>query len=121
MLHRAACLVTGMMIALTPFARAQEAVALPDGFDGTYAVEGMTCRNAIGRVSLSDGVMVGAEFAITVTDLVEFPGEPDRISATLWNEGGGGAWEDSAEIVRLTDGLQFTYPDGSRVVWPRCD
>ena len=102
-------------------AQAQEGIALPTGFDGTYAAEGMTCQDTIGRIEVKDGVMVGAEFAITVTDLIEFPGEPDRVSASLLNQGGGGEWEDSAEITRDDDGLQFAYPDGTGNRWIRCD
>ncbi len=113
--------LAALALMLAPAAlHAAEPVTLPTGFDGSYAVEGLTCADDVGRVDVRNGVMTGAEFAITVTDLVEYPGEPDRISATLWNEGGGGAWEDSAEIRRLADGLEFSYPDGSRVLWARC-
>jgi hypothetical protein len=117
MIRRTAC----VLCALTAAAQAQDGVALPTGFDGTYAVEGMTCEDDLGRVTVTDGVMVGAEFAITVTELVEYPGEPDRILASLLNQGGGGEWDDSAELLRQESGLQFTYPDGSRVLWSRCE
>lgn len=101
---------------------AGDAVALPEGFDGVYATEGMTCDN-LGRVEVKDGVMTGAEFAITVTELIEFPGEPNRVDAALLNEGGGGEWTDSAVLTLADDGstLQFAYPDGSVVVWSRCN
>jgi hypothetical protein len=103
-------------------ALAGDAVALPTGFDGVYATEGLACDN-LGRVEVKDGVMVGAEFAITVTDLIEFPGEPNRVEATLLNQGGGGEWTDSAIITLSEHGhsLRFDYPDGSTALWSRCD
>ncbi|MFM7335268.1 MAG: hypothetical protein ACKO2N_22465 [Tabrizicola sp.] len=102
-------------------ARAEDAVLLPTGFDGVYATQGLGCDD-LGRVEVKDGVMVGAEFAITVTDLIEFPGEPNKVEATLLNEGGGGSWTDSAVLSLAKDGsLQFDYPDGSRVLWSRCE
>lgn len=107
---------------LTPcVALAQEGLALPTGFDGSYATEGMACEGP-GRVEIKDGVMVGAEFAITVTDLIAFPGEPNKVEATLLNEGGGGSWTDSAVLTLSGDGqaLRFDYPDGTVTVWTRC-
>jgi hypothetical protein len=102
-------------------AQAEEAVLLPTGFDGVYATEGLGCDD-LGRVEVKDGVMVGAEFAITVTDLVEVPGEPNKVEATLLNEGGGGEWTDSAILTLSDDGsLRFDYPDGAVAVWSRCD
>lgn len=103
-------------------ARAEDGIALPAGFDGVYATEGLSCGD-LGRVEVKDGVMVGAEFAITVTDLVEFPGEPNKVEASLLNQGGGGEWEDSAVLTLAGDGttLRFDYPDGSSVVWTRCE
>jgi hypothetical protein len=82
----------------------------------------MTCDN-LGRVEIGNGVMVGAEFAITVTDIIEFPGEPNKVEATLLNEAGGGSWTDSAVLTLAEDGrtLRFDYPDGSVAVWSRCD
>lgn len=115
-------LILALMLTAASAARAQEAVALPTGFDGTYAPEGMAC-DGLGLVEVKDGVMVGAEFAISVTDLVEFPGEPNRVEATLLNSGGGGEWEDSAVLTLERDGrsLVFDYPGGTRTVWNRCD
>ncbi|HLQ20469.1 MAG TPA: hypothetical protein VK146_15955 [Tabrizicola sp.] len=103
-------------------AQAQDAVALPTGFDGVYATEGLACDN-LGRVEVKDGVMLGAEFAITVTDLIEFAGAPNKVEATLLNQGGGGEWTDSAVITLAGDGqsLRFDYPDGSVATWTRCD
>jgi hypothetical protein len=103
-------------------AQAQDAVTLPTGFDGVYATEGLACDN-LGRVEVKDGVMVGAEFAITVTDLIEFAGEPNKVEATLLNQGGGGEWTDSAVITLAGDGksLRFDYPDGSVAIWNRCN
>jgi hypothetical protein len=102
-------------------ARAEEAVALPTGFDGVYATEGLAC-DGLGRVEVADGVMVGAEFAITVTDLIEVPGEPNKVEATLLNEAGGGSWTDSAVLTLSEDtqALRFDYPDGTVTVWMRC-
>lgn len=103
-------------------AQAGDAVALPTGFDGVYATEGLDCDN-LGRVEVKDGVMVGAEFAITVTDLIEFPGEPNKVEASVLNQGGAGEWTDSAVIALSADGqeLRFVYSDGSEAVWSRCD
>jgi hypothetical protein len=102
-------------------ALAQDAVLLPTGFDGIYATEGLGCDD-LGRVEVKDGVMMGAEFAITVTDLIEFPGEPNKVEATLLNDAGGGVWTDSAVITLAADGsLQFSYADGSVAVWRRCE
>lgn len=102
-------------------AQAEDAVLLPPGFDGVYATEGLGCAD-LGRVEVKDGVMMGAEFAITVTDLIEFPGEPNKVEATLLNDAGGGVWTDSAVITLAEDGsLQFSYPDGSVAVWRRCE
>ncbi|WP_374427061.1 hypothetical protein [Tabrizicola sp.] len=101
-------------------AQAEGSVALPSGFDGVYATEGLGCDD-LGRVEVGGGVMVGAEFAITVTDLIEFPGEPNKVEATLLNEGGGGSWTDSAVITLAEDELRFEYPDGSVATWTRCD
>ena len=116
---RLACLA---LVLTAAHARAERAVLLPTGFDGVYAAEGMSC-DGLGRIDVKDGVMVGAEFAISVTDLVEFPGEPNKVEATLLNEGGGGEWTDSAVITLADDGqeLRFDYPDGSVAVWSRCD
>lgn len=101
--------------------RAEDAVALPTGFDGVYATEGLAC-DGLGRVEVRDGVMLGAEFAITVTDLVEFPGAANQVEATLMNDAGGGQWTDSAVMTLAEDGqtLRFDYPDGSVAVWTRC-
>lgn len=81
----------------------------------------MTCHDPPGLVTVKGGVMVGAAVAITVTDLVEFPGEANRISASFPPRGGGGAWEDSAEVLWNVVGLGFTYPDGTISLWSRCE
>jgi hypothetical protein len=96
------------------------AVALPAGFDGHYAPEGEACDGPA-AVMVSEGVMIGAEFAITVTDLIEDP-DPRKVEASLFNEAGGGSWTDSAVITLAEDGqgLTFAYPDGTTVVWLRC-
>lgn len=98
-----------------------EAHALPDGFDGDYVPDGAPCdvQNAI---SVRNGIIVGAEFAITVTDLIEDPVDPRKVEATLLNEGGGGEWTDSAVITLSEDGqeLSWDYPDGTSMAWLRC-
>lgn len=119
---RCALVLAFVLAQITPRAAlAREGIALPTGFDGFYAVGGMAC-DGLGRVGVKDGVMVGAEFAITVTDLIEFPGESNRVEATLLNEGGGGSWTDSAVLTLTDDGqsLRFDYPDGTATVWTRC-
>ncbi len=112
-------LVVLLLLAASPLCA--EGILLPPGFDGLYAPEGMACTG-FSAISVEAGVMTGSEFAITVTDLVEFPGEPNRVEATMLNEGGGGDWEDSAILTLSADGttLRFDYPDGTSVVWSRC-
>lgn len=111
-------LVIGSLPALAETA----SVLLPTGFDGSYAPEGLACAGSP-RIVVKDGVMVGDEFSITVTDLVEDPVNPRKVEATLLNSGGGGEWEDSA-VLTLTDddaSLVFAYPDGTRTIWAKCD
>jgi hypothetical protein len=98
------------------------AVALPTGFEGRYAPEGVACE-ALAVITIDGGVMVGGEFAITVTDLIEDKDNPRKVEATLFNEGGGGEWTDSAVLTLADDeqSLQFDYPDGATVTWLRCD
>jgi hypothetical protein len=100
---------------------AEDGIILPPGFDGLYAPEGLPCEGSP-RIAVKDGVMVGEEFAITVTDLIEDPVNPRKVEATLLNQGGGGEWEDSAVLTLADDGqsLMFDYPDGTRNIWQRC-
>lgn len=118
---RFACLA---ILLCTAPARAEEGVALPAGFDGIYSGEGVPC-GAGERITVKDGTIFGAEWGMTITDLIEFPGEPDRVEASLLVSGGGGEWEDSAMIRRESDGqgqvLVLDYPDGSRTIWKLCD
>lgn len=109
------------LVLLTPLFALADAVSPGPEFNGTYAPEGMTC-DGLGRIEVTDGVMVGAEFAIQITDLIEFPGEAKKVEATLLNQGGGGEWVDSAVLTLATDGqsLRLDYPDGSTVLWNRC-
>ena len=72
------------------------------------------------------GVVIAAVLLgehITVTDIIEFPGDPNKVEASLLNEAGGGSWMDSAVLTLADDGrtLRFDYPDGSVAVWNRCD
>lgn len=117
------CSRYALLLAMTLAASAAgaEGVALPLGFDGDYVPDGAPCdpRNAI---SVNDGSMVGAEFAITVTDLIEDPVEPNRVEASLLHSAGGEEWIESAVIILSEDGreLTFEYPDGQSMVWLRC-
>ena len=98
-----------------------EGIILPPGFDGDYVPDGAPCTPQH-AISVKDGVMVGPEFAITVTDLIEHPTDPRQVDATLLNKAGGGEWVDGA-ILRLSeDGqeLTFLYPDGTETIWLRC-
>jgi len=111
------------LAALLPSAvLAQRTIDLGPAFSGTYAPEGMACAG-LALIEVQGGTMVGAEFAISVTDIIEFPGEPNRIEASLFNQAGGGEWEDSAILTLAEDGqsLRFDYPDGTTAVWVRCD
>jgi hypothetical protein len=101
-------------------ALAEEAVSLPTGFDGDYVPDGAPCTPEH-AISVKDGVMLGPEFQITVTDIIEHPTDPRQVEATLFNEAGGGEWTDGA-VIRLSDDgreLIFDYPEGS-TSWLRC-
>lgn len=67
---------------------AGEGIILPLGFDRFYAPEGLPCTG-LPRIAVKDGVVVGVEFSITVTDLAEDPANPRKVEATLWNSAGG--------------------------------
>lgn len=98
---------------------AEEGVSPGPGVDGVYAPDGMTC-DSLGRIEVSGGSIVGAEFAITITDILELPGEPNTVEVSLLNQAGGGEWTESARLTIADQSLQFDYPDGSVVVWNRC-
>lgn len=103
-----------------PMAMAQ-GVSLPSGFDGDYVPDGAPCTPEQ-AISVRDGRMIGPEFAITVTDLIEHPTDPLSVEATLLNEAGGGEWTDGATLILSEDGqeLTFVYPEGGEVAWLRC-
>lgn len=113
-----------LVILAAPAAQAEEGGALPTGFDGIYAAEGMPCGTGE-RITVKDGTIFGEEWGMTVTDLIEFPGEPDKVEATLLVSGGGEDQVDSAVIRRESDGtgsvLVLDYPDGNRSIWTRCE
>ena len=111
------------------------AVALPTGFDGLYAPEGLPCHGT-GRISLRDGVFQGDGWTWTVTDVIEMPGDPDTVDVALKTSRIGGRWTEATEavvITRSTDGqgpvegpvlgpvLVFDYANGTRNIWKRCD
>jgi hypothetical protein len=108
-------------VTLSFSAAGADGVALPLGFDGEYVPDGAPCdlRNAI---SVKDDSMVGAEFAITVTDLIEDPVNPNRVEVTLLHSAGGEEWTESTVMIRSADGreLSFDYLDGQSMVWLRC-
>lgn len=105
-------------------ALAEGGVALPTGFDGTYAAEGLPCGTGE-PITVKDGTMSGMEWGMTVTDLIEYPNDRDTVEATLLVSGGGDEWVESAVIRRESDGqgqvLVFDYPDGTRTIWTRCE
>ena len=105
-------------------ALAEGGVALPTGFDGIYAAEGMPCGTGE-PITVNDGTMYGTEWGMTITDLIEFSNDPDRVEASLLVSGGGEEWEESAVIRRESDAqgqvLVLDYPDGNRIIWRRCD
>ncbi len=105
-------------------ALAEGGVALPTGFDGTYAAEGQPCGTGE-PITVSDGTLFGAEWGMTVTDLIESPNDPDTVEATLLVSGGGDERVESAVIRRESDGkgqvLVIDYPDGTRTIWRRCE
>ena len=105
-------------------ALAGDGVALPTGFDGTYASEGMPCGTGE-SITVKDGTIFGTEWGMTITDLIEFSNDPDKVEASLLVSGGGEEWEESAVIRRESDGqgqvLVLDYPDGNRSIWTLCD
>lgn len=118
------CLAMTLFALSATAALAEGGVALPTGFDGVYASEGMPC--GVGeRITVKDGTIFGMEWGMTVTDLIEFPGEPDRVEVSLLVSGGGEEWVESAMIRRESDGqgqvLVLDYPDGNRTIWTLCD
>ena len=105
-------------------ALAEGGVALPTGFDGIYAAEGMPCGTGE-PITVKDGTIFGMEWGMTVTDLIESPADPDRVEASLLVSGGGEEWVESVVIRRESDGqgqvLVLDYPDGNRSIWTLCD
>ena len=114
-------LIPAFMFAATAALPEVSAVELPLGFDGRYAPEGVACEG-LAVITVEKGVMIGGEFAITVTDLIEDPVDPRKVEATLFNEGGGGEWTDSAVLTLSEDeqNLRFDYAEGGTAVWTRC-
>jgi hypothetical protein len=101
-----------------------EAISLPPGFDGLYAAEGMPCSTE-GRIRVEAGSFIHMDGALSVTDLIEFPGDPNKVEVTLLGSGGGGEWTESA-VLTLSVGerdtaLVWDYPDGTRNIWTRCE
>ena len=105
-------------------ALAEEGVARPTGFAGIYAAEGLPC-GAGQPITVKDGTLYGMEWGMTVTDLIEFPNDPDRVEASLLVSAGGEEWAESVVIRRESDGqgqvLVLDYPDGNRSIWTLCD
>lgn len=110
-------------VLVAPAAHAQ-GVTLPPGFDGLYAPEGMPCSTE-GRIRVEDGSFIHMDGALTVTDLIEFPGEANKVEVSLLGSGGGGEWTESAVLtLSVTDrdtALVWDYPDGTRNIWTRCE
>lgn len=118
------------MIRLALFALALSApmafadgVALPTGFDGLYAPEGLPCLGTP-RIAVGDGMMRGDDWVMTVTDLIEFPGDPNKVEASLAVSFDGRDTTESVVITLSGSGegaaLVFDYPDGTRNIWARC-
>jgi hypothetical protein len=74
---------------------------------------------------VENGSFIHMDGALTVTDLIEFPGEPNKVEVTMLGSGGGGEWTESAVItLSVTDydtSLVLDYPDGNRSIWLRCE
>ncbi len=106
-----------------PAAFARE-VTLPPDFQGLYAPEGMPCSTE-GRIRVEGGSFIHMDGALTVTDLIEFPGDPNKVEVSLLGNGGGGEWTESAVLtLSVTDrdtALVWDYPDGTRNIWTRCE
>jgi hypothetical protein len=121
---RLAALAYVLLALSAPAALAEEGVTLPPGFDGLYAPEGMPCAGS-GRITVENGVFIFMDGALTVTDLIESPGEANKVEATMLGSGGGGEWTESAVITLsetdLGTALVLDYPDGNRSIWDRCE
>lgn len=113
-----------LSLALSAPAALAEGISLPPGFDGLYAAEGMPCSTE-GRIRVEDGSFIHLDGALTVTDLIEFAGEPNKVEVTLLGSGGGGEWTESAVLtLSVTDrdtALVWDYADGTRNIWTRCE
>lgn len=118
------CLAFALFAASATSALAEGGVALPTGFDGVYAAEGLPCGSGQ-PITVRDGTLSGMEWGMTVTDLIEYPNDPDTVEASLLVNAGGEEWTESAVIRRESDGrgqvLVLDYPDGSRTIWTLCD
>ncbi len=66
------------ILAVGATAAVAEGVALPAGFDGEYAPEGVTCNSNL-TITVENGEMVGGDGAMTVTDLIEDPVNPRKV------------------------------------------
>ena len=99
-----------------------EGVALPEGFAGLYAPEGIACGSDL-TIRVEGGAMIGGDGAMVVSDLIELPGTPKRVDVTLIVSGGGEDWTEQAVITRAEDGqsLHLRFADGMENRWTRCD
>ncbi len=101
-----------------------QGVDLPLGFDGLYAPEGLPC-DGTPRITVKNGTFIGEGWSWTVNDLIEFPGEPNKVDVGLTTRSGGDERTDGVVITLSGDGqgpvLVFDYADGTRNIWRRCD
>lgn len=94
-------------------------ISLPEGFDGSYAPAGEACAGAT-MITVADGTMMDG--AMTVTDLIEDPVNPNRVDTQIEISAGGETVIDAATITLSDDRqrLDFVYADGSVITWNRC-
>jgi hypothetical protein len=125
MIRLAPAALISSAVFLSAHAAHADAVSLPPGFDGLYATEGTPCGGALSQqITVEDGVILFMDGAMSVTDLIEFPGEPNKVEVSLLASGGGGEWTESA-VIELSSNetgqaLVVDYPDGNRSIWVRC-
>lgn len=125
MIRFAPAALTAAAVSLSTGLAQAEAVSLPLGFDGLYATEGMPCGGAPAQqITVEDGVFTFMDGALSVTDLIEYPGDPNKVEVSLLASGGGEERTESAVITLSTNetgqALVVDYPDGDRSIWLRC-
>jgi hypothetical protein len=97
-----------------------DGVALPMGFDGLYSAEFMTCADP-GRITVQNGTLDYEDELLTITDLIEFPGQPNKIGVEMVGEEGVASATITLSETELGKALFVDYSDGSSSIFDRCE